>query len=281
MPPIRTAATEEFLWDGYRVIPSFLHTADLRVLTRDVEALLSSPRGESVCRPGLIPLRWNDAIVARVLQRARHVRMLREALGAPDLKWLSGYVSTRAPHSAPLWWHQDWWCWDHPISFRRSATQVAVLCYLTDTDARRGALRIVPGSHRASTAAHRLLPEAHGDLADRLPNDHVALADLPEQKTLDVRAGDAVVLDYRLLHGTHANDSPRRRDCILLSFIPAWSALPPEMKAHLITHLALPDHAQRTGRAAGAYDHLLPQFDGTPTSLPLNRVPPMQFAVGD
>jgi ectoine hydroxylase-related dioxygenase (phytanoyl-CoA dioxygenase family) len=103
----------------------------------------------------------------------------------------------------------------------------------------------------------------------------------PGSETLAVRAGDAVVLDYRLLHGTHANATPRRRDCILLSFIPAWSELPREMQAHLIAHLALPDHAERTSRAASAYDELLPRFEGMPASLPLNRVPPMRFTVGD
>jgi Phytanoyl-CoA dioxygenase (PhyH) len=281
MPMDKTAAAEALLDDGYRVIPSFLDATDLRLLTQDVEVLLSSPRGASMCRPGLIPLRWNDAIVARILQPARPARVLRDALRARDLKWLSGYVSTRASHTPALWWHQDWWCWDHPISFRRPATQVAVLCYLTDTDVQSGALRVLAGSHRASTAAHGLLPEAHGKLADGLPRDHAALADLPGQRTLAVRAGDAVVLDYRLLHGTHANATSRRRDCILLSFIPAWSELPREMQAHLIAHLALPDHAESTSRAASAYDDLLPRFEGTPASLRLNRVPPTTFTVGD
>jgi hypothetical protein len=82
MPVDKTAAAEALLGDGYRVIPSFLDATDLRLLTQDIEALLSSPRGASMCRPGLIPLRWNDAIVARILQPARPARVLRDALRA-------------------------------------------------------------------------------------------------------------------------------------------------------------------------------------------------------
>ena len=272
-------AAEALLRDGYTVMPSFLQAGDLQVLTQEVE--VSSPDVEAMCRPGLFPLRWNDTIVASILRSERHVRSLCAALGAGDLRWLSGYISMRAPHSPALWWHRDWWCWDHPISFRRSATQVAVLCYLSDTDTRSGALRVLPGSHHAGTAVHCLLPEAHGELADRLPPDHAAMADLPGQTTLNLQAGDAVVLDYRLLHGTHANETRRRRDCVLLSFIPAWCDLPMEMRAHLIMHHALPGEAEAKSRSTSGYGERLPRFDGPPASLRLNRVPPAWFTVSD
>ncbi len=62
-------------------------------------------------------LRWDEPAVASVLGSRRRMEQLRQRLGAPDLKWLSGYVSSKAPHSPALWWHQDWWCWDHPFGF--------------------------------------------------------------------------------------------------------------------------------------------------------------------
>ncbi len=274
-------AAEALLRDGYTVIPSFLQADDVEVLSQTVGAFLASPGVDAMCRPGLFPLRWNDPIVARVLRSAPHVDAVRAALRAGDLKWLSAYISTRDPCSPPLWWHQDWWCWDHPVSFRRSAAQVAVLCYLNDTAARSGALRVLPGSHHADTAAHRLLPEAHGDHADRLPPDHAAMSDLRGQRTLALRSGDAVVLDYRLLHGIHANDTSRRRDCVLLSFVPAWDDLPMEMRAHLIQHHALPSEPEAESRFASGYAKMLPRFDGPRVSLRLNRVPPASFTASD
>jgi ectoine hydroxylase-related dioxygenase (phytanoyl-CoA dioxygenase family) len=126
------------------------------------------------------------------------------------------------------------------VSARPAAAQVAVLTYLTDTDERNAALRVLPGSHRGAAG---------------------------EPFTLSLRAGDAVALDYRLLHGTHANATPRRRDCLILNFAPAWSALPEDIRGHLIQHPALPGDGER---AAAPW---LPRYDGPRRDLPLNRTP--------
>jgi ectoine hydroxylase-related dioxygenase (phytanoyl-CoA dioxygenase family) len=205
---------------------------------------------------------------------------LRAGLGAGDLKWISGYVSLKEPHSPALWWHQDWWCWDHPISYRRAAAQVAVLCYLGDTTADNGALRVLPGSHYRSLPIHAALPEPHTAVASGLEPAHPALRDHPEQLTLCLSPGDAVVLDYRLLHGTHANASESRRDCVLLSFAPSWSELPEEIRGHLINHPAQPATDERPSET-GWETELLPRFYGVRGDLPVNRRAPDCFSVVD
>jgi phytanoyl-CoA dioxygenase PhyH len=108
------------------------------------------------------------------------------------------------------------------------------------------------------------------------PDDDIALCDHAEQLTLEVAAGDAVVLDYRLLHGTHANKSDERRDCVLLSFAPAWQDLPAELRAHLIRHPALPGEGGH-GVEGSASAWPLPSFGGTPRDLALNRDAPRRF----
>lgn len=267
--------------EGWTVIPNFLEAKEIHRLGPALADVLSLARPPCMSRPGndLVPLRWSDKIVANILASEPRIQKLRDVLRPHDLKWLSGYISTKPPHSPPLWWHQDWWCWDHPISYQRSASQVAVLCYLTDTSPGNGALRLLPGSHHASTPIHGILPEPHGDRANALPANHAAMADCPGQKTISVQAGDAVVIDYRLLHGTHANETPSRRDCILLSFIPSWRTLPSDIKAHLIAHPALPSETEVSSRSTCSYRCLFPQFNGTPASLPVNRLPPANFYV--
>jgi hypothetical protein len=122
---------------------------------------------------------------------------------------------------------------------------------------------------------HRLLPEAHSDESAGLDPGNPALTDQPEQITLALRAGDAVVTDYRLLHGTHANSGGHRRDCVLLSFTPHWNELPADVRGHLISHPALPgDHEPHPATAFGA---LLPSFDGPRRDLPLSRNAPPVF----
>ena len=238
------------------------------------ERAVRNPGGIACERPNntLLPLRWGDELVNLIL--AGHAR-IGWAAGARDLRWISGYVSVKDPHSPPLWWHQDWWAWDHPASYRLDPPQIAVLCYLSDTTAETGALRILPGSHAASVPLHRVLPEAHSDESTGLDPGHAAMTGQPEQVTLALRAGDAVVTDYRLLHGTHANAGEHRRDCVLLSFTPHWSELPADIRGHLISHPALPgDHEPRPATELGA---LLPSFDGPRRDLPLSRNAPAVF----
>jgi ectoine hydroxylase-related dioxygenase (phytanoyl-CoA dioxygenase family) len=176
--------------------------------------------------------------------------------------------------SPPLWWHQDWWCWSHPISFARQAAQVAVLCYLDATDERSGALRFLPGSHRHSVGLHAVLPAAHAQ--GKVGLEHAAMLDDPEQLTFDAEPGDAIVIDYRLLHGTHPNELPRRRSCLILNFAPAWAELPTEIKAHLIRHPAQPSADEHPPVGLQA---LLPSFAGERRDLPLARDAPVRFAI--
>ena len=105
-----------------------------------------------------------------------------------------------------------------------------------------------------------------------------AFDDHPGQVTLSVRAGDAVLLDYRLLHGTHPNRSAERRDCVLLSFTPSWRGLPADIRAHLIQHLAQPTADESPAGRSWTAD-LPPSFVGERADLELNREAPTSFAV--
>lgn len=267
-----------FARDGYVVLRHFLSGAELDGVRIDVEAHVGAPHHPSCVRPHntLLPLVWSDRIVDRLLGSVARMDAVRAATGADDLRWISGYISIKEAHSEPLWWHQDWWCWDHPVSFRPAPGQIAVLCYLSDTDVQSGALRVLPGSHLRSSPVHAFLPEAHMPGAV-LPASHPAVRDHAEQLTLAVAAGDAVAIDYRLLHGTHANRSGARRDCVLLSFTPSWRDLPEELRAHLISHPAQPRAGEMPTPEATAA--LLPSFDGRRRDLRLNRIPPADFAI--
>lgn len=266
--------------DGLAVLGGFLARGELRSLRADVDTVLAGPLPPGCARPHntLAPLTFRDVIVERLLSCDPRMRRLAGTLDAEDLRWISGYVSVKEPRSDALWWHQDWWCWDHPVTYRRDAPQVAVLCYLSDTTVTSGALRVLPGSHHRSVALHAALPEAHSLEGGELGADHVAMSDRDGQVTIAARAGDAVVADYRLLHGTHPNGSARRRDCVLLTFAPCWRGLPADIRAHLIQHPAQPTDRERS--TGGSWrERLLPRFDGPRGDLPLNRVAPRHFAV--
>jgi hypothetical protein len=235
--------------DGYARLDGLVGAKQLAALRPAVEAVLAAPEVPGCDREHnrLAPLRWDDAVVDLLLADEERCRTIAAATGGDDLRWISGYISVKEPGSGALDWHRDWWCWDHPVSLRPAAAQVAVLVYLTDTYDRRGALRIVPGSHRTGAGAGEV--------------------------TLAACAGDARVLDYRLLHGTHPNAAPTRRDAVLLSFTPSWYGLPEDVRGHLIQHLALPGEGEAV-EPGGWRERLLPRFDGERVDLPLNRVAP-------
>lgn len=268
---IDQSQASQFHHDGFVLLPGLLAPGQLEHARAEADRTVAKPAGLSCERPNntLLPLRWDDTLTELVL--ASHHR-ISTAIGARDLRWISGYVSVKEPHSPPLWWHQDWWAWEHPVSFRHDPVQVAVLCYLSYTTVQTGALRVLPGSHAASVPLHRVLPEAHSDESTALDLGHPAMIDQPGQITLELHAGDAVVTDYRLLHGTHAHSGPYRRDCVLLSFTPHWNELPDDIRGHLISHPALPQHSE--SGSAGQLAVSLPTFDGPRRDLPLNRNAP-------
>jgi hypothetical protein len=271
-------AAEALRRDGYAVLEGFVDPVQLREVCA---VAAEGPACEACERPNnqLVPLAWDHVAVARLLESPERVRRLRGVLGGGDLRWISAYLSRKAPASGPLWWHQDWWCWDHPVTYRARAPQVAVLCYATATEARTGALRVLPGSHRRSLPLHGVLPRAHAGDPARLAPDHPALGDHPDQVTLAARPGDAVVLDYRLLHGTHAHAGAAYRDCVILNFAPDWAALPGDVRAHLARHPAQPGRGDAR-QAPGWLRRLLPDCDGAPRDLPLSRDAPASFQTG-
>jgi hypothetical protein len=267
-------ASLEFSHDGVVVLAGLLGRRDIHELRREAGSALERPLPPGCERPNntLVPLRWDSPIVQRVLAAEERRLRIAEAVSARDLRWISGYISVKAPHSGPVWWHQDWWCWAHPISFQRQPAQVALLCYLVDTSVENGALRVLPGTHHRSIELHAALDENEDGL---LESANPAARDHPAQLTLELAAGDAALVDYRLLHGTHANGSDVRRDCVLLTFAPSWRELPVEIRAHLIRHPALPCAAERA--RARAELPLLPAFEGVPRDLELSRIAPPKF----
>jgi ectoine hydroxylase-related dioxygenase (phytanoyl-CoA dioxygenase family) len=255
-----------------------LHADEVEDACHDVDEVLVAPRVGGCDRPfnALTPLRWDDRLVRRLLASPTRIAAIADAIGASDLRWISAYVSVKAAQSPPLWWHQDWWCWDHPLSFRAEAVQVSVLCYLSPTDGCSGALRVIPGSHRANTTLHGALPAAHSTNCDTLDLADAAFQDHPMQRTFALHAGDAVALDYRLLHGTHHNQRTTDRNCVVLNFTPSWTQLPEEIRAHLIQSPALPTPREAHALPDELRD-LLPTYDGAPIDLPINRVPPPRW----
>src|SRR2546426_2127064 len=95
----------DFVRDGFAVLESFVNKVELKKIVPLVETVVTSSHELACTRPHntLAPLRWNDPIVGLLLKSDRRVQALTDVLRADDLKWISGYVSIKEPHSPPLW----------------------------------------------------------------------------------------------------------------------------------------------------------------------------------
>lgn len=266
--------------DGFAVIDGLVGPVELPALRREAADVLAEQRPSTCERENnrLVALRWNDRLVTRLLTPPR-LDAIARASGGDDLRWISGYVSSKDPGMGPLWWQQDWWCWQHPVSRQPRPTQAAVLVYLIDMHQDNGALRVLPGSHHQRTALHDSLPGSVDRGSADLPSNHPVIRDHPGQVTVAVHAGDAVLLDYRLLHGTHANHSRHRRDAVLLNFTPSWQTTPRDIQGHLIRNAAQPTDGERRAGLPGLTASVLPSFEGPGRDLRVTRVPPQDFAV--
>ncbi len=251
------------------LLPGLLSSAEAATI-RQCAARLRVGRAVGSCeRPHntLVPLRWDDEPTEAFFGSPERMRRLVLALNASDLRWTSGYVSIKDPHSAALWWHQDWWCWDHPASFVHRAAQVAIACYLCPTTVTTGALRVLPSSHHDVTDLHPVVP-LDGIEPHTIGSGHPATRDHPRQVTIAAEPGDAVVLDYRVLHGTHPNAAPTARECLIMNFAPDWGSLPDEIRAHLSGGIGLPAHTDRVPPDVNPW---LPTYAGEQRDLRLNR----------
>lgn len=109
-----------------------MHTYEIPIIKNEIEAVTAQGRESACIRPNntLLPLRWNDKLIEVFLTSEERIQKLNEAINAVDLKWIPGYMSSNDAHCGALWWHQDWWCWQHPVSFKRTTSQIALMCYL-------------------------------------------------------------------------------------------------------------------------------------------------------
>ena len=142
---------------------------------------------------------WDDPFFSELIAWAPAMEVLR-SMGFEGTTFSTGFVISKPPHSPPLFWHQDWWGWEHSHSYTKKPQQLFFMYYLIDTTPDNGCLRLIPGSHLKRHPMHDL-PEAHTaevNMADDLT--HPVYQDQPDEIDVCVGAGDLVVGD-RFHHG--------------------------------------------------------------------------------
>lgn len=233
--PRHQLARDQLTSDGYCVIGGILD-ADLIDHARTVSAgalaeVSADHRARNRSQGSLINMADYPAYATLIGHRA--LRRVFADLHFADPRFSSGYLISKPPGGPPLFWHQDWWGWDDPISYGPALAQLFFMIYLTDTSPENGCLRVIPGSHRRPHRLHEALA-AHGEALSRVDNpDDPLFGTMPDEVSVPVRAGDLIVGDARLLHAAHANRSGEERSLLTLWFHPDFASLPAGMRARI------------------------------------------------
>lgn len=125
--------------------------------------------------------------------------------------FLAVFIAKGASTDAPVGFHQDW-------TFTDERRHRATLCWmpLVDTDDQAGAMRVVAGSHRWTSG---LRPSGEALPTDPFPED--LQADLGRRATtVPMRAGQALVYDPALIHGSWPNAAARTRAAVAVALRP-------------------------------------------------------------
>jgi hypothetical protein len=268
-----------FVKSGYYVFENILDRPIVEELIQVTDGLLRDCSNEERelhrYQGSNIGIRFQHRVFPRLFAWPKALEALR-SLGFDKPKFWSAFLLSKPPHAPPLYWHQDWWAWDDPISSSEVSPQVFLMYYLTDTSPQNGCLRVIPGTHLHRIPFHDLLPTAHTDATYRASQDSPIFADPPGAVDVAVKAGDLVIGDARLLHAAHANQTDHPRTCLTLWYMPAYAMLPEPIQASIVASIAgqgrLPLEMEGS-QEARKMEPLIPSYSGNAEPAAWNRIP--------
>ena len=265
---------EQLLRDGYCVLERILTPEMLervRVASDDLIAAQPVEHFDRYKSTGSMISVYDDPFFAELVAYQPALDAL-DSLGFPDSRWTSGFVISKPGHSPPLFWHQDWWAWGDPVSYTDLPLQLFLMYYLVDTSIENGCLRVIAGSHRKRHRIHDTVHTTHSEELGRAADpSNPAYQPIPEDMAVPVRAGDLVIGDARLLHGSFPNQTGERRTVITLWYHPNFEISPPPIQSSVSreqTHVSSwPPQARKL------VQKLVPTYEGDAEPLEWNRVP--------
>jgi non-haem Fe2+, alpha-ketoglutarate-dependent halogenase len=126
-----------------------------------------------------------------------------DVLGPDFYLWGSNFF-IKPPHSSStVGWHQDTYYW--PVDPKISAT---VWLAFEDVDEENAAMKVIPGSHRAGLLKHSRSSDTDSVLTLECEGGQFREDDAV---SLNLKAGQISIHDDKIVHGSGANNSGRRR----------------------------------------------------------------------
>lgn len=188
---------------GYLLgLPPIYTPAEMAQINADLPNLLA------LLRPGEDPKdirEWHETstYLYDLCLNPKVLDLVEGILGPNFFLWASNFFIKPPFTHATVGWHQDAYYW--PMAPHNTVT---VWLAFDDVDAENGAMKIVPGSHRAGLLQHSRSTQTDSVLTLELESGTFNEADAVQ---FQLKAGQVSLHDDRAVHGSPGNPSPRRR----------------------------------------------------------------------
>lgn len=196
--------------DGYAIFREIIDTDLVSEASAHVDWLKEKHpgrRGEDLGHD----LVASDAFWVRLVSDPRLLDIASLFVGHDIALFASHYISKEPYSGQAVLWHQDGAYW--PLE----PMQVVTLWLAVDRSmSENGCLRVIPGSHRLELHGIR----ARDDIDNVLRSESAIEVDESLAVDLELAPGDVEVHHPNIVHGSRANESPRRRCGLTIRYIP-------------------------------------------------------------
>ena len=196
--------------EGYVVLPDMLDVEQIAQLKAELADVPMEPRSYSEYQTSAITQpQWMSRAVAELIGHPPMIQFLTALMG-PDIVFTRGVFQRTHPGSPGISMHTDGQPFGSSIfDYEGSSPRLLrVLYYLDDLIPKRAPFRLVPRSHLSFHAQ---------------ANPYVRYKSHPEEITLCLKAGSAVIIPSTLFHATHPNTDGSPRELIQFGYRPAWA----------------------------------------------------------
>jgi ectoine hydroxylase-related dioxygenase (phytanoyl-CoA dioxygenase family) len=197
--------------DGYAIFRQVLDPDLIQEASSHIDWLLEK-------NPGVRPeqlhhyLMQHDPFWVRLVSDDRLLDIAALFVGPNIALFASHYISKPAYDGQAVLWHQDGSYWPlEPMEV------VTLFLAIDDSLPENGCMRVIPGTQAMSLQKMRRRTDM-----DNVLNSEIDPSLVEESRAVDLalKAGDVSVHHPNIIHGSNANNSPRRRAALTIRYIP-------------------------------------------------------------
>ena len=196
--------------EGFTVLPRTLDAQRTEAVKQEMADMPMIGRDYSAAQTqATTPPQWHSLAVAELIGLQPTIDFLRALMGE-DVVFTMGVFQRTHPGAPGISIHTDGQPYGSSIfDYEGSSPRlVRVIYYLDDLPPRRAPFRLIPRSHLSF----------HADA-----NPYLRYESHPDEITLCLKAGSALVFPKDLFHGTHPNDDTVPRSMVQFGYRPGWA----------------------------------------------------------